>query len=188
MFKYLKRVLLAVILCVALLTGYSFAGQDDGFGSAQKIESQHFTIYYAPGLDLDALARQLDIRPLDKLISGSSYKNDLGGMIDTLFSQVGDILDMQLYDFHGTIKICRDVKQIDGIYKNLFNTEPQSHSFYVNDLNTDYVSAEYFSREVLGHEIAHFITSRYFVVLPSPKIQEVLACFAEYQLRKSYSK
>jgi hypothetical protein len=38
---------------------------------------------------------------------------------------------------------------------------------------------------VLGHEIAHAIMSHYFVVLPSEKIQEVLAGFVEYQLRKN---
>jgi len=108
-------------------------------------------------------------------------------MIDTLFSQVCDILDMQLYNFHGTIKIYRDFKQVNAIYKNLFNRElPKSHSFYAYNLNTVYISAEHFSREVLGHEIGHAVISHYFVVLPSVKIQEVLATFVEYQLRKLY--
>lgn len=187
MLKYLNRIFVAVILSIFLFIGYSFANVDDGFGPAGKIESQHFTIYYAPELKPDELAQALDIHPLDKIISGSSYQNGLGGMIDTLFSQVCDILDMQLYSFHGNIKICRDLKQVNAIYGNIFNKElTRSHSFYDYGLNTIYVSAEHFKREILGHEIGHAVISHYFVVLPSVKIQEVLATFVEYQLRKLY--
>jgi len=187
MLKYLSKISLAVILLAFLFIGNFFASADDGFGPARKIESQHFTIYYAPQLDPDELARELDIRPLDSLISGGSYKNDLGGMIDTLFSQVCDILDMEVYSFHGTIKICRDFNQVSGIYKNLFDRElTNSHSYYVSELNTVYVSAEHFKREILGHEIAHGVETCYFAVSPSVKVQEVLAGFVEYQLRKSY--
>ncbi|MCX5698000.1 MAG: hypothetical protein NTU54_08580 [Candidatus Omnitrophica bacterium] len=187
MLKYLGRISLAVILVSSLFIGYSFAKMDDGFGAAKKIESQHFTIYYAPELNPDELAQELGIHPLDKIITGSFYQNDLGGMIDTLFSQVCDILDMQLYSFHGTIKICRDFKQVSGIYKNLFDRGlTDRHSYYVYGLNTVYVSAEHFKREILGHEIAHAVETYYFAVSPSVKIQEVLAGFVEYQLRKSY--
>lgn len=184
--KYLKRVFLGVFLVVFLFYGSCFAESDDGFGTARKIESQHFTIFYAPQLNLEELARQLDIRPLDKLISGRSFQNDLGGMIDTLFAQVCDILDMQLYSFHGNIKICRDSAQISAIYKNLFDRELNNFSFYVYDTNTVYICADHFTVGVLGHEIGHAIISHYFVVLPSVKIQEVLAVFVEYQLRKLY--
>ncbi len=187
MLKYLRGICLAVLLSVPLFTGHSIAAEDDGFGSAHKIESRHFTIYCAPQLDPEELARQLGIHPLDKLISGGSYQNDLGGMIDTLFSQVCDILDMQLYSFHGTVKICGDLKQVNAIYRNLFDKDlVNTHSFYVTSLNTVYVSAEHFKREVLGHEIGHAVISHYFVVSPSVKIQEVLAVFVEYQLRKLY--
>ena len=187
MLKYLRGISLALLLAASLFVGCSFAGENDGFGSARKIESQHFTIYYAPELNLDELTKALDIRPSDKIISGGSYANDLGGMIDILFSQVCDILDMQLYSFHGTIKICRDFEQVNAIYGDLFDRGlSKSHSFYTYDSNTVYISAEHFKREVLGHEIGHAVICHYFVVLPSVKIQEVLATFIEYQLRKSY--
>ncbi|MDD4907518.1 MAG: hypothetical protein PHJ00_00490 [Candidatus Omnitrophica bacterium] len=185
--RYFSRIFLAVVLFLSLFAGYSIAAVDDGFGAARKIESRHFTIYYAPQLDPDELARSLDIRPSEKLISGGAYQNGLGGMIDILFAQACDILDMQLYSYHGTIKICRDTKQVNSIYRNLFDKDlPKSHSFYLYNTNTIYISAEHFKREVLGHEIGHAIISHYFVVSPSVKIQEVLAVFVEYQLRKSY--
>ena len=52
-------------------------------------------------------------------------------------------------------------------------------------MNTIYASAENFKIGVIGHEIAHAVISHYFVVQPSVKIQEVLAGYVEYQLRKT---
>jgi len=37
----------------------------------------------------------------------------------------------------------------------------------------------------LGHEIGHAVISNYFVVQPPIRIQEVLAGYVEYQLRKA---
>jgi hypothetical protein len=57
-------------------------------------------------------------------------------------------------------------------------------SFFVNDLNTIYIAADHFDVGVLGHEIAHTVQSHYFVVAAPTKVQEVLAGYVEYQLRK----
>jgi hypothetical protein len=95
---------------------------------------------------------------------------------------------MQLYSLQGKIKICKDFAQLSTIYCNFFNKELGATSFYVSDLNTIYTSAENFKREIIGHEIVHAIISHYFVVLPSVKIQEVLAGYVEYQLRKTIDK
>lgn len=186
MLKHFYRFFLGFFLILVLFYGYCFAENNDGFGSASKIESQHFAIFYSPQLDPEELARELDIHPLDKIISGGSYSSDLGGMVDTLFSQVCDILDMRLYSFRGNIKICRDDAQVSEIYRNLFDKPLNNHSFYVYDTNTVYISNDHFKKEILGHEIGHAVISHYFVVLPSVKIQEVLAVFVEYQLRKLY--
>jgi len=58
-------------------------------------------------------------------------------------------------------------------------------SFYVNDISAIYISGENFRREILGHEIAHAIINHYFVVSPPIKVQEILAKYIEYQLRKA---
>lgn len=165
---------------------------DDGFGAARKIEGKHFIIYYVPQLDAPMLVQQLNISPADKLLAGKSIDKSnsseaaLSDMLDTLFMRVCDILDMQLYSFQGTIKICRDYNQLNQIYNNLFNKNIENQqSFYVYSLNAIYISPESFKREILGHEIGHALISHYFVVLPSVKIQEVLATYVEYQLRKS---
>lgn len=185
--KNISRIFFTSIAAVFLFTGYSFAVPEDGFGAAVKLESRYFTIYYAPQLDPQALASQLEIRPLEQVITGESYADDLGGRIDTLFSQACVILDMQLPSFHGVIKIGQEAARINAAYRNIFGKElGNKRSFYLYDTNTIYISSADFKREILGHEMAHAIISRYFVVLPPLKIQEVLATYVEFQLRRLY--
>lgn len=176
-----------------ILTLYSLAGAfEDDFGQAKKIESKYFVAYYSPQSETDDLLRQLNISPADKLLSGKSPENrnlnspeeEFAASLDALFIRVSDILDMHLYTFNSTIKICRDYAHLKRVYNRIFDRELNSLSFYVYDLNTIYISAENFKAGILGHEIAHTLISRYFVVSPPVKIQEVLCGYVEYQLRK----
>ena len=184
------KIIIILAVFFTLNQGVAFA-LDDGFGQARKIQGQHFAIYYAPQLEVTNLAQQLNIRSSDKLLAGrstekkDSYELELADMVDTLFAQICDILDMQLYSFQGNIKICQDYNQMNRIYNNLFDKDLMNQrAFYVYSLNTVYISTENFKREILGHEIGHAIISHYFVVLPSVKVQEVLATYVEYQLRR----
>jgi hypothetical protein len=186
------RLLLITILLLCFDKGLNSAyAIDDGFGPAKETESKHFTIYYAPQLEVFSLAQALSISVSDKMLAGRSLERrdssstELADMVDILFTRVCNILDMDLYSFKGNIKICRDREQLKGIYNNLFEKELTRQSFYVYDLNTVYISADSFTREILGHEIAHAVISHYFVVLPSVKVQEILASYVEYQLRKT---
>lgn len=189
LFKIIYRLLIIGVILFSLNTGVSFALKD-GFGSAKKIKGNHFIIYYAPQIEVSALIQQLNIGPSDKLLVGKSIneklspETELADILDTLFMRACDILDMQLYSFQGNIEIYQDHAQLSAIYSNLFDKKLSEPSFYVFDFNTVYTSAENFKREIVGHEIAHAIISRYFVVLPSVKIQEVLAGYVEYQLRR----
>lgn len=186
-FNKLLKVIISAAIWAFLAAGISFAAED-GFGFARKIESKHFIIYYSPQLDLLSLNQQLNISPSEGLLAGKPMNRENGSlpeMLDILFTETCDILDMQLYSFQGEIKVCRDFRQLNEIYANLFRRSLKAQSFYVYSLNTIYMSADNFKKEILGHEMAHAITSHYFVVLPSVKIQELLATYVEYQLRKS---
>jgi hypothetical protein len=180
---------IAICFFILFFIGKSFA-YEDGFGIAKKIEGEHFIIYYAPQVDTSGLLQQLNMGLSDKLLAGSpidkkSFSEGLADTLDTLFTQVCNILDMHLYSFQGTIKICWDRQHLNKVYNNFFNEGSNRSSFYIHSLNTIYISAEDFKREILGHEIAHAVISHYFVVLPPEKIQEILAGYVEYQLRKS---
>lgn len=164
---------------------------DDGFGRAEKVEGEHFTLYYSKDTALSILIQQLNVSLSDEFLAGGpkgkefSLEGELADMLDTLFSRVCNILDMQLYSFAGTIKICRDSMQLNYIYHNVFNNDPAktTRSFYALANNTIYTSPENFTLGIIGHEIAHAIIANYFVVSPPEKIQEVLAAYVEYQLR-----
>jgi hypothetical protein len=184
-----------IITCVvlSLFCGSTCYAVDDRFGSARRIEGKHFTVYYSPEVELSALIQQLNVGPSEELLAGASTQKEfsmeaeLADMLDTLFSQVCNALDMQLYSFKGEIKICRDPVHLNYIYHQIFNNEPAvtTRSFYSYINNTIYTSADNFIIGIIGHEMAHAVISHYFVVLPSVKIQEVLSAYVEYQLRNS---
>ena len=182
----IPRIVTVSAALVLFSLGLALAGYDDGFTAAGKIESSHFAIYYAPQVEAGQLAQELNIGSSDRFLAGSgSGVMGLGGTVDVLFRLVCDMLDMQLYSFRGNIKICQSDAQLDQAYRSLFGrTLAGKKSFYVFELNTIYISVDGFRREILGHEIAHAVMCHYFVVPPSVKIQEVLAMYVEYQLRK----
>jgi len=182
-----------ITIVFILITSGDLYGYEDGFGQANKLITKQFTVYYAPQLDISVLAAKLKISFSDRVLAGTNPKlsaaigtPELAESLDILFFSVCSILDMNLYSFKGTIKICRDTSQLNDIYANLFGSSLGGrYSFYVSDLNTIYISGEHFQREVLGHELAHAIISRYFVAQPPVKASEVLAGYVEYQLRKT---
>ncbi len=191
--KSLKITLIITAFCLAN-TCASYAAED-GFGPSKRVEGKHFIVYYTPIIEIEDITQQLSINYTDKLLAGNlskkdqPYYNELARMIDTLFIKICDILDMPLYSFQGNIKICKDFSQLKQIYFNLFAKEmANSPSFYVDDLNTIYITQDSFKKEILGHEIAHAIISRYFVVLPPEKVQEILSMYVEYQLSDTKNK
>lgn len=188
-----NSIYLSVCFLFLAAAGCCYAA-DDGFRQAKKIEGEYFIIYCAPGVDIAGLIQKLNISPAEKISVGqlskesASYDLELADVMDALFLYISDILDIHVYSFQGTIKICRDKNHLNSVYNNIFGKELKSPSLYVSGSNTIYISPESFSREILGHEIAHFIISRYFVVQPPERAAEILAGYVEYQLRKDQNK
>ena len=164
----------------------------DGFGDANTIAGEHFDIDYKKGVDLTALVEKLKISDTDQQltslkIDNSSTEKVLASKIEILFNRASDVLDMHVYSLKGHIKVFADFQQLEEFYHHLFQGDLPctGFSFYLPQYDSIYISSANFRREVLGHEMGHAIMSRYFVVQPSIKIQEVLAGYVEYQLRKS---
>ena len=159
---------------------------EDGFNTAKRMEGKHFLIFYDPLVDLVELVQKLDIGPSESLLAEepAKSKDSLAMALDILFNRVCSALDMNLYSFQGNLKICRDKAQLNSIHETIFNSPSKAESFYVDEYNTIYTSAESFTKVILGHEIAHMIISHYFVVQPPHKAAEILAGYVEYQLRK----
>lgn len=179
-------------LAIAVIPAAHVWAADDGFGDANKIDGEHFTIDYKNGVDLNTLVGKLKISDKDQQLANlkvdnSSTQKRLSSMVEVLFNRASDTLDMHVYSLKEHIKIFANFQQLEKFYHHLFNRNlPCSgFSFYLPDYDSIYISAASFRREILGHEMSHAIISRYFIVQPSLKIQEVLAGYVEYQLRKS---
>ena len=164
------------------------AGPDDGVPVGRVIESRYFTVSLAPGVEEWSLVRSLDIAPGHKIIVGPSPSyspNSLGDLLDALFAWSGGVLDMNLYSYKGRIKVVRTTAELGEVYRRLYGVADHAEKgFYVFSLNTLFVAQEDFTKEIVGHEIAHAIISNFFVVQPPEKVQEVLAGYIEFQLRK----
>lgn len=182
--RLLKIVL--VFACCLLTFTLAYAA-DDGFGAAKKIEGEHFVVYYAPQLDQYALLEKLNIGSAEIVLSEGprSKSSGLAAALDILYNIVMQALDMNLFSLQGNLKICSNREHLNNVYENIFSRPLKSSSFYINEYNTIYISADDFTKEILGHEIAHMIISHYFVVQPPQKVAEILSGYVEYQLRKT---
>ncbi|MBF0331392.1 MAG: hypothetical protein HQL17_05595 [Candidatus Omnitrophica bacterium] len=186
-----------LILCVFMAWGGSFAfASSDGFAAARKIETRYFTVQIGPGIDELDLVRTLDISAGDKVLAGLSSDSgkdlsaySLSDLLDALFLWSSNLLDMQLYSYRGNVKVVANEDMLADIYLKIYGSERTGEkAFYIYDTNTVYVAAPNFTKEIVGHEVAHAIISNYFVVQPSVKVQEVLAGYIEYNLRKKSSR
>jgi hypothetical protein len=190
--KKMVKPALAIIASV-IFAASAWGSDDDGFGAAVKASGAHVVVWCQPGVDVPKLVRELNVRPSEEILAGkdsnphTSPESDLVDSLDTLFTQVCDITDMRLYSLKVNVKICRDYKNLSSVYKGMFGSDLGGRkSFYAYNMNSLYIPADDFRRELVGHEMAHAIINHYFVVQPPVKVQEVLAMYVEYCLRKKY--
>ncbi len=186
--------LIAVCACAFILSqGTSWAGPpiDDGFQPSARIESRHFSIFLEAGVDEGLLLQKLDIGPDHKILAGqalqaaSFFPAGLPDLLDALFIWSCGVLDMNLFNYRGNIKIAKEPGRLKEVYFKLYGVAGRDEkAFYIYELNTLYISEQDFTKEILGHEIAHAIISNFFVVQPPQKVAEVLAGYIEFQLRK----
>lgn len=190
----LRTNLFSIVLGLVLSSSIPAATADtyqDGFTTNKTVETKYFTLYLAEGIDEVGLAHILDIGPKHKILAGQPLRNDsaspdnLGMVVDALFGWSSGILDMRLHNYKGAIKVARTTEEIKNIAIKLYGHEAFSErAFYIYELDTIYIAASDFTKEILGHEMAHAIINHFFVVQPPEKVQEVLAGYIEYQLHK----
>ena len=191
---FIKKRYHVFLICIALILSASYAlAVDDGLSFGKKIEGKYITVYCPAGPDVARrLTEQLNIRPSAKISTGQSLEckstceEELAQMLDTLFIQVSDILEMHLYSLKTNVKICKTDTELKDLYNRLFNSSlGDRRSFYVYDFNSIYVSEDGFNAGIIGHEMSHAIISHYFVTPTPVKMQEVLSMYVEYNLRST---
>jgi hypothetical protein len=180
-----------IILIISAISVFSWhisfaEAVNDNFHAARTMKSRYFEIYIEGDVDLDNLTMILSVPSSIKAIIREPIPDsrDLPNQLDTLFLAVSEIMDVRLSEFKCKIKICKDSSQLFNVAYSLFGREIQTGGFYVYAIDTLYVDAENVNIHILGHELSHAIQAHYFVVPPPATLQEVLAGYVEYQLRK----
>jgi hypothetical protein len=161
----------------------------DGYKGNKRLKSNFFTVYFESDQALNNFEFAIDvpynIRALTLEPTVLYETGDVAGELDILYLAVSAILDIELSKYSCKIKVCDDAESLSRISNRLFGRTIDVPAFYVLENNTIYVDARDVNINILGHELAHAIQNEYFVVPPPQKIQEVLAGYVEYQLRKS---
>ncbi|MGD9015597.1 MAG: hypothetical protein PVI33_06215 [Candidatus Omnitrophota bacterium] len=186
----MKRGYFQIFLCLIIVL-FSRLGYSQEQNLPLIVESKYFSVYGQKGLDFGSLLTKLYfdylLHPSTALEESGNHNETevLSKTLDALFLEVSDILDIHIYSFHGNIKLLADEDSINSQFRSFFKRNLNQGSFYTPENNTIYISFADLTLGMLGHEIAHAIISRYFVVPPPAKIQEVLSGYVEYSLRKS---
>ena len=181
--RYLVRVVLigAAALCV-----------NASCARAESIEGKYFSVTLSEGTDKLQLLEKLQARyfgQLDTIIQDTKGSADnnivIGGLLDALYLEVCDILDIHLYSLKIDLEVVADKQQLAAILGNYFKNPPDTPSFYFYEKNRIYISFQDMTLGMLAHEISHAIITHYFVVPPPEKVQEVLSGYVEYAISKS---
>ncbi len=183
----MKRKVSAIIFSVLILACARFSSaQEEG---SLIVEGKYFSLYAARSLNLSRVLTKVNFNYLlhDDSFGGKTAdaSSMLASTLDALYSEVSDILDIHMYTFHGSIRIVADKDALNAFFRQSYGVDFRDPSVYVHEKNTIYISLADLTIGMLGHEIAHAIMSHYFVVPPPTKVQEVLAGYVEYNLRKT---
>ncbi|MFH1782229.1 MAG: hypothetical protein ABH848_01275 [Candidatus Omnitrophota bacterium] len=183
----IKNLTIAIFFIIThLCSGIIYAEED---GSSLIAKSKYFSVYGHRGLDIQTFLGKLDMNYFlqpDSVLdnAGPGEKDILAKTLDSIFLEVSDVLDIHIYSFEGNIEVLPDKASVNDVYRKYFNADFQERSFYLTNTNTIYISLDDVTLGMIGHEMSHAIISRYFVVPPPSKIQEVLCGYVEFRLRK----
>ena len=181
---------LCLIMIVLLLTAVSPAASALDVESALITPSQYFSIRGPADMNVIDVLAKLNYNyflQVDSLLNGkeSEPKIILAHTLDAMFLESCRILGIHVYSFTATLEFLADQNAVKIVIKNLSGIDVDERAFYLYDLKTIYISLADLSVGVLGHEMAHAIISHYFGAPPSDNIQEILAGYVDYSLRKS---
>lgn len=175
---------------ICLLFSVFFLNINLGFCQKAAIESKYFTLEFYKDCDLIKLIQKLNVNYFLHADVFSSEPEDIDSIIsktfDALYLEVCDILDIHIYSYHGKIKVYPNKKELEqDVLRGYIEEKFGLPSVYEHSKNTIHISYPDITLGMLAHEVAHAIISHYFIVPPSPKVQEVLTGYVEYSIRKT---
>jgi hypothetical protein len=171
---------------IIILAAFAFYSQA---ALAWELKTKYFHADIHNKVDSYRLLEKLNIKHFlhPETLSSSATNNvegSLASVLDALYLEVSDILDIHMYDLEINLEIVPSKSYLSGRIRQYLKRDLNLPSFYLHDQKTVYISEEDLTVGMLAHEVAHAIVSHYFVVPPPHKIQEVLCGYVEYSIRK----
>ncbi len=157
--------------------------------AAETIETKYFSVSICDSCNLSTFAEKINAKELFRLDALSKNSSDIRSVIkegiDSLFLEVCDALNITLKSYRGSLVVYPDVVEVSKAASgNSQIIEASLPSLYIPSINTIYISFNDATAGMLAHEMAHAVISTYFVVAPPTKVQEILAGYVEYSIRK----
>ncbi len=181
---------LGLLLCsaglIALAVAPAWASEASDFEGWKRLDSRYCTIWIDPAVGVEQVSRRIStwrVRPQVAIPKGANLEEQLGAKCDTIFRRVEEVLDMVPPGMHVTVRIAREQGQISHSHESRYGQGTDAVAFYVFENNTIYAACPNLSESVLAHEMAHAIIDHYFGVRPPRKVEEMLAIYADENLR-----
>ena len=156
---------------------------------AETVETKYFTVSLCDGCSPSSFAQKINATGLFRLDALSKNDSDIRSVIkdgiDSLFLEVCDALDIAIKSYRGRLVVFPDIIEVSKVASGSAQiVEANLPSIYVPSNNTIYISFKDVTAGMLAHEMAHAVISAYFVVVPPTRVQEILAGYVEYSIRK----
>lgn len=168
-----------------------------GAAADESLKSRYFNVDIDGGIGMVELLERLNASyflrmktafPDASEASRAGADAMLRDVLDAMYLEISDILDIHMYSFSIDLEIVRDEGRLAEVLKGYTGSEVKTPSFYMYDKNRIFISYADLTAGMLSHEIAHAIVSHYFVVPPPERVQEVLSGYVEYSIRKHTAK
>jgi len=112
----------------------------------------------------------------------SSAEEKVSYRMDVLLERVERVLDIYPPKVSVNVRIYKTRGDLSEAYYNIMGVRGDYKSFYVNKLQTIYISEQDMDDSIMAHEIGHVVVDHYFNVIPSEKIREMLATYVDLHL------
>lgn len=170
---------------LSLLTGF-FCLVAVAAVNGQELTTLYTTITYTDHSQLQQFNHQLSNRGLFSFRQNTKpmmVEDDVRLKIDRLVEKVETILEMYPLKLHFRLVLTASEQEVQKIYRDKYHRQVDYIAYYAPGDGVIYLSVPDIRITVLAHELAHVIIDNHFDVAPSAKIHELLAQFAEAQIR-----
>ena len=151
-------------------------------GEPKKFTTVYATVEYPSDEVLLELLRKIGRKSFYFNTDPKRVKKLLGESVEELVFRVKTILDMFPAQFYVNMRIYATRDELKAVHRNMDLPGRVPLAFYIHRPRAIFLSVDEVNAGILAHEIAHGVINAYFVVRPSPKMQEILAQYVDKHL------